>query len=937
MRAHVSVAARQQRSVVGVLLQSMALASVVVGSVGIGFGVAAARAGSSPTASSTSPVAQADVRREYGALPLSFEPNVGQAAAGVQFIARGTTYSAAFESNSVVMTPREGGSPVTMRLEGAAAHPAITGGNQLSGVVNYLIGRNRAAWHTNVPTFADVTYHDVYPGIDMVWHGSQGAPEYDFVVAPGADPAAIRLSFEGAKGVSIDAKTGDLVVTMPSGTMLQHAPSVFQNEPGGQRSVPARFVIVGIGGVGFSVGPYDGSRPLIIDPTLAYSTYLGGSLNDVAYSVAVDTAGDAYVAGNTCSTNFPTQSPLRSTYGGPCPNNPYFSPASTVFAGTFGAAFVSKLNPAGTALLYSTYLGGSQPTSAFSVAVDSSGDAFVAGQTEATDFPTTSNAFNTACAPITQQGRAHPEAFAAELGTGGSALAYSTCVGGSLQSVAGSIAVHGGHIYLAGQTTDADFPVTANSVQTNKAGVAADFITVINPAGAGSADLLYSTYLGGSSDGSDSTGIGIAVDAAGLIYVASGTLSVDFPVTSRAYQPALANNHTAPFAGSDAYVSKINPAGGGSADLVYSTYLGGPRGTLSTQGNANGSDWATGVALGPPVAGSTVPTIYVTGTTASPTFPTTAGAVQNPSPTVFNCSDAGGCFSFLSKLNPVGGGASDLVYSTYVGSNGAGTALTSVAVDPLSGDAVVAGFTGGTTYPTANAIQPVCGCFTGVGDAVVSEIRPDPSSTPASNLVFSTYLGGTGLDSAMGVAVDGAGSVYVAGATEGTEAPAGRKSPPLPFPITPGAFQTTFGGGRVGTAFGGNEPLDAFASKIAFADTSAGLTVSPNPATLSQPLTYTVSATNAGPSAATIIATDAVPKGLRLLSVGAGCTSATVSRVLTVTCVLGPIAPGASAQSTFTLKAGKPGSYTNTVTVDGNAVDLTPADNTATVTATVTR
>ena len=930
MHTRVSVAANEQRSVVDALLHAIALVSVVIGSIGIGAGVAAARAGSSSSARSTSPLAPAGVRHEYGALPLSFEANVGQASAGVQFMARGATYSAAFESNAVVLAPRDGGTPVTMRLDGAAAHPAITGGNRLPGVVNYLIGRNRAAWHTNVPTFADVTYGDVYPGIDMVWHGSQGAPEYDFVVAPGADPAAIHLSFAGAKGMSIDSKTGDLVVSVPNGTMRQQAPHIFQNEHGGHRSVPGRFAIAGSGTVGFTVGPYDDSHPLIMDPTLAYSTYLGGSLDDAAQSIAVDGSGDAYVAGSNCSANFPTKNSVQSTYAGPCTNLIYQPPAGGF--STFGAAFVSKLNAQGTALLYSTYIGGSAPSAAYSIAVDTSGDAFIAGDTTATDFPTTTNAFMTAC-PAGQQ-----RTFATELSAAGSSLAYSTCLGTGGDNRGVAIAVHGGHMYLAGYTSDPTFPVTANAFQTTATHASHAFITVINPAGSGAADLVYSTYLGGSyaeipfypiGD------IGIAVDTAGLVYVAGETSSPDFPVTPGAFQPALADSPTDPnYPTSDAFVTKLDPGGSGHADLLYSTFLGGfPSTPPGFNGVASyGADGATGIALGPPMAGGTVPTIYITGVTLSPSFPLTSGAIQNPQPPFFGDT---GSYSFLSKLNPVGGASGDLVYSTFLGVNGTRTDLDGIAVDPVNGDAVVAGATLGSSYPTANAIQAVCGCFTSLADdAIVSEIRPDPTGTPSTNLLFSTYLGGTGDDSAVGVAVDNSGSMYVAGGTSGTVGPTGsRKVPSQPFPITAGAFQTTFGGGSVTGIY----PYDAFVSKIAFADTSASLSVSPNPATLSQALTYTVTATNSGPSAVTIMATDAIPKGLKLQSMGAGCTSGTVSRVLTVTCVMGPIAPGASAQTTITLKAGKPGGYINTVSEDGNAVDLTAADNTATVTATVTR
>lgn len=882
----------------------------------------------------------------YGTLPMSYEPNVGQVAGAARFIAHGTTETALLEPGRVVITPSSGGSPVVMQLVGGAAQPAIRGTDALPGTVNYIVGRDRAQWRTGIPTYAQVTYANAYPGVDMVWRGTTSTPEYDFVVAAGANPSVIKVHFSGARTVRVDAATGDLVVMMPKGTMRQRAPKIYQPIASGNEAVSGHFVITGGDEVGFALGPYNRSRPLVIDPTFTYSTFLGGSGQDSGYAITVDAGGNAYVAGATCSTNFPTLNAVQSTYPGPAGSacSEFIDSSRTV-----GSAFVSKLNPQGTALVYSTYLGGSSYTGAFGLAIDTSGDAYVAGITQAADFPTTAGAFQALCGSAAASA-SRSVAFATELAASGSALAYSTCLGGSnTPSDPGraftsglAIQVHSGRMYVGGYTSADDAPVTTGALQTANAGGEDAYITEINPAGGGAADLVYSTYLGGSGneapygENGGGGGLGLAVDGSGVIYIAGATESTDFPVTPGAYQTALAGPSDP--TRQDAFVSKIDPAAATGHQLLYSTYVGGKAAPYAVAGSALGLDAATGVVLGPPIPGSTMPTIYVGGVTSSADFPTTSGAVE--APPLF-CADFT-CLGFLSRLNPAGGGQSDLVYSSYIGADGAANSLQGVAVDPATGNAVVAGWTLGSNLPTKDPIQPMCGCFTSSNtfapDAWVAEIRPDPAGSAASNLVFSTFLGGTGFDAAHAVAVDSAGGIYITGEAEGT-GPVGRKQRPILFPTSPGAFQSTFAGGTAirdpdaaGGTFGG--AADAFVTKIAFADLSVSA-AAPGTANARQPLTYTVTAANAGPSPVSAVVGDTLPKGVAFVSASPGCSVGTGSPRV-VTCALGVMDPGTSASLTIVTKPGAAGTVSNTITIDGDAADLTPADNSATATTTVT-
>ena len=440
----------------------------------------------------TEEVAEATKQRvveTYGRLPLSFEANQGQTDSQVKFLSRGSRYRlfltpteavlslsspqssqraqrkssnflSAFSASSAVNDPNPKFVALRMKLVGANPHPQVEGLEELPGKSKYFLGNDPSKWRTNVPHYAKVQYKDVYPGVDLVYYGNQRQLKYDLIVAPGADPEAIQLAFEGEENLEIDAQ-GDLVLDSDGGQVRLHKPLVYQEVAGVRREISGAYVLNGGGQVSFQVAAYHASQPLIIDPVLSYSTYLGGSGTDQGSAIAVDASGNAYVTGSTSSTDFPTASPFQPNKGG-----------------GFNDAFVTKLNAAGSGLVYSTYLGGgssdsSANDSGLDIAVDTSGNAYVTGGTESTDFPTAS--------PIqpNKSGGA-TDAFVTKLNAAGSALAYSTYLGGSgLFATGNSIAVDtSGNAYVTGFTESTDFP-TASPFQSINAGDRDAFIAKI--------------------------------------------------------------------------------------------------------------------------------------------------------------------------------------------------------------------------------------------------------------------------------------------------------------------------------------------------------------------------------------------------------------------------------------------------------------------------
>jgi hypothetical protein len=582
--------------------------------------------------------ATAEARAAYANLPLSFVPNAGQLDTRVRYTAQSGPRSFYFTTHEAVFSFATKSQGLVLRLGflGANPGPAITSQAARSGTVNYLIGNDPARWHTNLLTYGEIVYRDLWPGIDLLFRGDSGKLTYEFSVKPGARVKDIRLAYRGAKKLSVD-KDGNLMIHTSLGNISDTHPTTYQWIDGKRVEVPSRFALNRRSKTtyGFTVGAYDRRQPLVVDPGLVYSTYLGGSGDDEGEAIAVDSAGQAYVAGTTRSADFPTTSgAFQSAYNGG------------------EDVFITKFNRSGSAQIYSTYLGGKtndEPYWSASIVVDHEGYAYVAGTTWSSDFPTTPGAFQTTL-------KGEEDAFVTKLNRDGSGLVYSTYLGGSTFTgayYADAIAVDpAGYAYVTGFTDSPDFP-TVNAFQSTLKGPEDAFVTKLNRTGTA---LVYSTYLGGS-DYDDATGI--AVDGGGKAVVTGFTYSTDFP-TENAYQSM---NHGA----ANAFITKLNSDGNA---LIYSTYLGG-----------SGFDAAASVALDWPGDA------YVAGDAGSTDFPTTPGAYQT--------TYGGGADDvFVAKFTPSGA----LAYSTFLG-GALDDYANNITVDP-AGQAYVTGFTNSPVFPT---------------------------------------------------------------------------------------------------------------------------------------------------------------------------------------------------------------------------------------------
>jgi hypothetical protein len=708
----------------------------------------------STAAQELDPAAKSKVMQAYGNLPLLFIANSGQVDSSVFYYANVAGGRAYLTSDSIVLdlirkeansapdmvavpdseAQQEAYQRLVMRLnfQGANGNPEVICRDMAQGKVNYLIGNNPSKWLTDIPTYQEIVYQDIYPNIDLRLCGREGMLTYDFIVRPGGKVNDIRLALEGIDSLELSGR--DLVLNTAFGELRQERLSIYQGDGAGRTDIEGNFRLLGDNSYGFAVAAYDSNNDLVIDPSLIYSTYLGGTGQDYGYGIAVDAAGSAYVTGYTSSNPFPT------TLGA----------FQTGYAGGALDAFVTKLNPTGSALVYSTYLGGSGADYAYSIAVDATGNAYVCGYTNngVTSFPTTLGAYQTIF------GGSY-DVFVTKLNADGKGLVYSTFLGGTGDDRSGNgIAVDAaGNAYVCGFTAsdNTTFPLTSGAFQTTYGGGAFDaFVTKLNPTA--TAPLLYSTYLGG---GGNDYAQSVAVDTAGNAYVTGYTSSNDFPNTPGVFQPALN-------ASLDAFVTKLNPTG--TAPLIYSTYLGG-----------SGDDRGIDIAID--AAGNA----YVTGYTSSiaATFPWTPGAFQT--------AYGGGAYdAFVTKLNPTA--TAPLVYCTYLGGSGEDQGL-GIAID-ATGNACVTGYTHSNDFPnTPGAYQTT---LASAPDAFISRLN----ATGTAPLLYSTYLGGTNIDGAFAIDMDAAENAYLTGYTASS-----------PFPTTPGAYQTAFGAS-----------IDAFVSKFRLVD-----------------------------------------------------------------------------------------------------------------------
>jgi uncharacterized protein (TIGR03437 family) len=709
----------------------------------------------------------ASPRRELlSKLPLRFER---ESRGDALFRARGNNFELSLAPSRHTIEWRDPSSGrvarVITELRGANPRASLEAEDRLPGSANYFLGAP-AGWRTDITGYSRVRHRGVLPGIDLVFHGENGRLEYDFVLAPHADPSLIRMSLTGQDSVRVDP-SGDLLVSSSAGVIRWKRPEIFQRAGETRRNISGKFVTDGRGNVSFRIGGYDHDRELVIDPTLAYSTFFGSTKNEVARGIALDGAGNIYIAGVTSSADLPTKSAFQPNFGGL---------TASPFAA--GDGFVAKFNPSGV-LQYLTYIGGSQDDGVGAIAVDAAGNAYIAGATNSSDFPTV-NPFQAQFGGLGGYGTyiRTGDAFVAKINPAGNKLLYSTYLGGRMDDIAFGIAIDStGAAYVTGATLSQDFPLSQGAPQSRMKGYGGEptarpccngpvwdpgdaFITKLDPTGS---KVVFSTYLGGSLDEVAYT---IALDPSNNVYVGGCTLSNDFPTTSGAFQRIWGGTDQQNYFQNtgDGFVTKLNAAG---TAFVYSTYVGGA-----------GDDCVSAMAV------DSLGNAYITGATSTNGLGTTPGVFQRNYAGYFVLpfvveqlwGDA-----FVGKLNPAG---SAFVYLTYLGGslNDAGTAI---AIDS-SGDAYVAGWTDSPDFPMAGApyqskMQGESGRYGYriFGDAFVALLN-----STGTALLYSTYLGGKSDEGAGGIAIDGMGNVFVTGGTLSTN-----------FPVTSTAIRPTYGGG----------------------------------------------------------------------------------------------------------------------------------------------
>lgn len=672
-----------------------------------------------------SPEPGASGARNRARIPLAIEANRGQADPAARYLARSGGRSSYFTAAGLVLD-----CGVRIRFQGGKlGEPEAL--EPLGSTSNYLIGRDSRKWVTGVPHYGRVRYRNVYPGIDVIYYPAGSSLEYDLVLGPGANPADIRLEFEGARDLRIESG-GELVVSGPRGELRQHLPNVYQSRNGRRSPVRCRQARVGPSTVGFQVEEYDAATALTIDPVLSWSTLLGGGPSgdiagqEGAIGVGLDRSGNVYVAGTTSSPNFPTVTPIQSA-----PGKVYLSVADI---------FVAKLSPDGSRLIYSTYVGGSFIDTPHAMAVDSEGSVYVAGDSESDDFPVAA-AYQSA-----SRGGVYPlcsprpcgiqDAILFRLTPSGTAFVYSTYLGGSYEGyefVSGLAIDADGNAYVTGTTSSRDFPVTRyNAYQKDLAGGQDAFVAKFSATGQ---SLMFATLLGGK--GTD-YGTGIALDSQGNVIVTGYTNSSDISASPEALQKTTSGTDY------DGFVAKLGPGGN---VRTWFTFLGGSASDNTRTVQVDASD-----------------NIYVTGSTSSSNFPTTAGA--------FQASAQNRTAGFVSKINPAG---SSLLYSTNLAATGSFTTVTpsGLRVDS-QGRAYVVGTASSTSFPlTADAFQPGPIGTTSYSTPFFSILKP-----AGDGLEYSTLLDASGFTQISGLAIDASRNIYLVGYTAGVD-----------FPTTAGAYQ----------------------------------------------------------------------------------------------------------------------------------------------------
>jgi hypothetical protein len=753
------------------------------------------------------------LKQAHDDLPLSFEANEGQADASVRYISHGSDSTVFLTETEAVISlkQRTEDDPLSQRLDtetrrklagrkfgrvlmnlharrrnrivhigvdGASTRARLEPLGELPGKTDYFIGNDPRKWHSGIPNYARVRYAGIYPGVDLIYYGNRRQLEFDFVVSPGADPNKIALKFGADEQHLALTHDGSLRVGSRQNAVLLHRPVIYQTEHGRRRLVQGKFVLRADRRVGIRVGTYDRNKPLIIDPVLAYSTYLAGSGGDDSDGIAVDSSGNVYVAGATVSPDFPTV-------------NGYQSAGSSNYL-----AFVAEFDPTGTTLLYSTYLGGTGQSECYAtgIAIDANANVYVTGYSFSTDFPVV-NGFQTS-----NNSPTYGNAFVARIDTtqtGAASLVYSTYLGGGgdaqssnlyFADVAFAIAADSsGRAYVVGLTASdtsvAPFPTTPSAYQSSLSSQNGNaFLTVLDTNQIGDASLAYSTYLGGDGPGSifGDIALAVAVDSNGDAYLVGETTSDasgPFPTTASAFQPSLNSPD------GNAFLTEIDTSQSGSQSLVYSTYFGG-----STTNPLGDADLA--------ITLDSVGKVYVAGSALSSDFPVTSGAFQTT-----NSSEGK---AFIAKFDLTQSGAQSLVYSTLLGgmNSSLGDWVNGMAVD-AGGDAFAVGQTSSTDFPTtADAFQSTP--QSAGWNPFVTELNSN-----GTDVLYSTYLGGSSAfgDVAMAVALDSLGNAYLTGYTFSSD-----------FPTTAGAFQTT----------ANLNPDSGFVTKLAFSS-NPGISVTTSP------------------------------------------------------------------------------------------------------------